>query len=649
MDIIELLDAKEGENIEFKEAKESFDEEKIMRYGCALSNSGGGKIVFGITDKRPRQVVGSRAFPQPENTRKNLSNVLGIKVDFELVDFNGLRVLVFEFASRPFGLPVQRKGVAWWRDGESLVPMPSEIRRDIYNESGHDFSGDICPDASIADLDKQAIDAFRETWAEKRGLTRVRNLSYEQLLEDCEATVDGKITYAALILFGTRKALGKYLSLSETIFEYRASDASGPAQHREEFREGFFLYFDKLWELINLRNNKQHYQDGAFIFDISTFNERVVREALLNAVCHRNYQTGGSIFVRQYADRLVIESPGGLPHGVTLDNILKKQNSRNKRVAEILAKCGLVERSGQGMNIIYEQSIQEAKPLPDFTGTDEYSFFITLNGMVLDKSIILFLKKIGQATLDSFSTEDFLVINSVAHGDKIPRDMLNVAERLLNMGIIERSAQNGHYIFARRYYEGIGKAGDYTRLSGLDKGYNIGLLLKHLDGKGSVGAPLRELRQVLPSHSPRQIRILLESLRSNGKVDVKGKGNGARWILTAGLTHEQTNNRTDRLIGIEPIAANNEPISHNNEPIEPIREPIKVNSGDGRSNKESLMRCIAAHDGIGLKALQELLPSMSKGKIKRSLQRLKAEGKLVSKGRTRGALWYLTPEVKDGL
>ena len=375
----------------------------------------------------------------------------------------------------------------------------------------------------------------------------------------------------------------------------------------------------------------------------------MVREALLNAVCHRNYQTGGSIFVRQYADRLVIESPGGLPHGVTLDNILKKQNSRNKRVAEILAKCGLVERSGQGMNIIYEQSIQEAKPLPDFTGTDEYSFFITLNGMVLDKSIILFLKKIGQATLDSFSTEDFLVINSVAHGDKIPRDMLNVAERLLNMGIIERSAQNGHYIFARRYYEGIGKAGDYTRLSGLDKGYNIGLLLKHLDGKGSVGAPLRELRQVLPSHSPRQIRILLESLRSNGKVDVKGKGNGARWILTAGLTHEQTNNRTDRLIGIEPIAANNEPISHNNEPIEPIREPIKVNSGDGRSNKESLMRCIAAHDGIGLKALQELLPSMSKGKIKRSLQRLKAEGKLVSKGRTRGALWYLAPEVKDEL
>ena len=61
------------------------------------------------------------------------------------------------------------------------------------------------------------------------------------------------------------------------------------------------------------------------------------------------------------------------------------------------------------------------------------------------------------------------------------------------------------------------------------------------------------------------------------------------------------------------------------------------------------MRCIAAHDGIGLKVLQELLPSMSKGKIKRSLQSLKAEGKLVSKGRTRGALWYLNHDAKDAL
>ena len=60
-----------------------------------------------------------------------------------------------------------------------------------------------------------------------------------------------------------------------------------------------------------MRNDKQHFQDGFFVFDVSTFNERVVREAILNAVSHRNYQMGGNVFVRQYRDRLVVESPGG--------------------------------------------------------------------------------------------------------------------------------------------------------------------------------------------------------------------------------------------------------------------------------------------------------------------------------------------------
>lgn len=163
---------------------------------------------------------------------------------------------------------------------------------------------------------------------------RIKNLTTEQLLVDGEAISDGGVTYAALVMFGTRAALGKYLPQSEIVFEYRSSDASGPAQQREEFRVGFFTCYDRLWELINLRNHKQHYQEGFFVFDIPTFNERVVREALLNAVSHRNYQLSGSVFIRQYRNRLVVESPGGFPTGVTLDNILDRQSPRNRRIAE---------------------------------------------------------------------------------------------------------------------------------------------------------------------------------------------------------------------------------------------------------------------------------------------------------------------------
>lgn len=68
----ELLEAKEGEHVQFKEAKHRFDFREAVKCCCALANNGGGKLVFGITDKRPRSVVGSAAFDQPERTRMGL-------------------------------------------------------------------------------------------------------------------------------------------------------------------------------------------------------------------------------------------------------------------------------------------------------------------------------------------------------------------------------------------------------------------------------------------------------------------------------------------------------------------------------------------------------------------------------------------------
>ena len=147
----------------------------------------------------------------------------------------------------------------------------------------------------MEDLDTNAIEMFREKWLNKSGNKRIASLSTEQLLRDCEAITDDGITYAALILFGKKASLGKYLPQSEIVFEYRSSEASGPANHREEFRTGFFSCYDRLWELINLRNDKQHYQEGFFIYDIPTFNERVVREAVLNAVSHRTIIAGETV------------------------------------------------------------------------------------------------------------------------------------------------------------------------------------------------------------------------------------------------------------------------------------------------------------------------------------------------------------------
>jgi len=216
--IEDSLKAKEGEQYQFKEAKNRFDSGEAARCCCALANCGGGKLVFGITDKRPRKVVGSKAFDQPERTRKGLIDKLKVMVDFQLLyDQSGNRVLVFDVSSRPLGLPVQVDGVAWWYEGDSLIPMPEEIRRSIYDEIGFDFSGSICEAAVYSDLDENAIEDFRDRWIEKSGNKRLASMSKKQLLHDCEAITDDGITYAALILFGKRESRLRVAFRTQTV------------------------------------------------------------------------------------------------------------------------------------------------------------------------------------------------------------------------------------------------------------------------------------------------------------------------------------------------------------------------------------------------------------------------------------------------
>ncbi|MBU1903189.1 MAG: putative DNA binding domain-containing protein, partial [Proteobacteria bacterium] len=325
-----LMAALEDENLEFKEAKQSYPFDKLLKYCAALANEGGGKIILGITDRRPRRIVGTHAFSQQERTRAGLMEKLRIKVDADEIHSSEGRALVFTVPPRPVGVPIQADGIYWTRRADSLVPMTEDQLRDIFDEIGHDFSADVCPGATLDDLDPVAVEDFRKRWIEKSGNSALARLEWKQVLQDAEAVAGENITYAALILFGTYNALGRHLAQAEVVFEYRSSEESGPAQQRKEYRQAFFSFYDELWKTINLRNDLQHYQDGLFMRDIPTFEERSVREAILNAVSHRDYRHGGNVFVRQYPRYLKIESPGGLPHGITLENILDRQYPRNR-------------------------------------------------------------------------------------------------------------------------------------------------------------------------------------------------------------------------------------------------------------------------------------------------------------------------------
>ena len=532
IDILQIwMDAREDEHLEFKEAKRNFHFETLVKYCVALANEGGGRMILGVTDKLPRKVVGSQVFPDLEKTKADLIERLRLRMDVEEISHPDGRVLVFQIPSRPIGMPVQYKGAYWMRGGENLIPMTPDLLQRIFAESGPDFSAEICTSAQLGDLDPNAVEVLRQLWQSKSPDQDISARPIEQLLSDAELVVDGQVTYAALILLGKREALGKYLAQAEVIFEYRSNEAPGPAAERHEFRQGFLLVLDEIWRLINLRNDRQSFQQGLFVWDVPTFNERVVREAVLNAVSHRDYRQGGSVFIRQYPRRIEIVSPGGFPPGITPDNILRQQNPRNRRIAEALSKCGLVERAGQGFDFIFSESIRQSKPLPDFSHTDAYSVSLTLHGEIQDPEFLRFLEEIGQERLATFGINDFLVVDLVHREQPVPDDLQSRVNHLLEQGIIERVGRGRgvRLMLSRRFYRHIGKAGTYTRKRGLDRETNKELLLKHIRDNRKEGSQLKELVQVLPSLSYVQVQKLLQDLRIKGQIHKVGNTKAARW------------------------------------------------------------------------------------------------------------------------
>jgi ATP-dependent DNA helicase RecG len=218
----------ETEHIEFKEAKADYDFEKLAAYCCALANEGGGSMVLGVTDVRPRRIVGSQAFTNLDRTKAGLFARLRWRVDAEEIATLEGRVLSFVVPGRPSGRPIHHGGRYLMRVGSSLHDMSPERLSTIITERTTDYSAELVSGADASAFDAAAVEEFRARWRRKSGNGDIAQWSAQEMLENAELTVDGEPTYAGLILLGTRKAVSRHLAQAEVIFEYRSFEASTP-------------------------------------------------------------------------------------------------------------------------------------------------------------------------------------------------------------------------------------------------------------------------------------------------------------------------------------------------------------------------------------------------------------------------------------
>ncbi len=521
----------EGEALEFKEAKINFPIKSLFDYAAAIANEGGGKLVLGVDDER--KIVGTQVYTGTENKISHkIFQSTGLKTQSTAYEVLGERILIIDIPSRPTGRPVQSGGNYRYpmRVGESIIEMDAYTLGQIFKEISPDHSATFIKGATTDDLNQDNLNKFKVLWAKKTGRESYLKKDNEEILSSLNLIDKENITLTALILFGTEKSLAKFVPDSEIVFEWRNEPKQTNYDYRISWREGFIGIYDEIWKTLDARNVRQSYQDGLIQREIRAFDEKPFREALLNAVSHRDYSmTGHSIFIKASPESYFIESPGGLIGGINLQNIFDKTAWRNRLLAEVLEKAGLVERSGQGIDDIFEITIRNGKGTPKIEELYLDSFKITIPAKIEDIYFINYLELISQKKGLFLRLGEILELERIRKNG--PLKKIKHKDRFLENNLIDKVGQGkgSKYILSHDYYKITRSEGVYTKLSGISRNKSKELILNHIQKNNN--AERAEFNDVFPELSPQDISNLLQELRRDNKIYFNGPPKTGVWKI----------------------------------------------------------------------------------------------------------------------
>ncbi len=522
---------KENTHLEFKVAKNNFDyDHQLSDYCAAIANEDGGKLILGVTDKI-REIVGTNAFLENWNTLSHkLLQKLGVRVDVEEFFYESQRILIFHIPKHFSGQPIISNKKYLMRAGESLEPMDKQTLQRIFAEVAPDYSNQIIDDSDIADIDETALTNFKKQRIEKTKNTRIETESTEKILSDAGLMRDSKCTFACLVLLGKEEKIRELAPQSEIIYEWRSHDRQTHHDFRKTWKKAYFAIYDEIWETINARNIRTPFQEGFIQREIFAFDEKVCREAVNNAVAHRDYAvTTASIFIRTSPQKISVTSPGGFLPGITPENIFEKSQWRNRTIADAMEHTKLVERSGQGIDDIFEISIRQGKGKPNFIGTDDYSVSINIPATVQDPEFVQFLEKVYNEKQELFSFDELMELDNLRK-EKIVQDVKNKT-KFLDLGIIEKVGKTSgtKYILSHRYYKSEKRTGVYTRIKGTTRDYKKELILKHIEREGR--GTRRDFIDIFPDLKPKDVANLLFELKAKGKIKYEGARRSGYWVI----------------------------------------------------------------------------------------------------------------------
>lgn len=534
---------------EFKSDQKKSGDEELVEAVVAFANTDGGDLFLGVEDDG--EITGLHEKHKDITQLAALianRTIPPISVQTEIVTYDVpvLKISVSKktsVAATSSGKMLRRRIKA---DGtpENIPMYPYEIANRLSSLSLLDFSAQPVPEASLDDLDSVERERLRNIIRAYRGEQNLLELNDNELDSALQlvATVNGERvpTLTGMLLIGKKDRLKALVPTAESAIQIMQGT---DIKVNESYTLPMLEVFEKISGYVDAWNREQEMEVGLFRISIPDVDKRAFRESLVNAFCHRDYSMLGRVRVQLDDEGMTISNPGGFIEGVSIRNLLYAEpHGRNPVLADALKRIGLAERTGRGIDRIYEGSLLFGRLLPDYSESTERLVKLFIPKSLPDKAFVKMITEEQKKTGHSLSIHYLLVLNCLKTNHRstvteIAEDInsdnarVKVAvESLVEMGLVEAkgTGRGRYYMLSSGVYKRDDNVLGYVRQTDIDKLRYEELIIKLAKKQGYVTrGNVAELLNLSP---PQAYRIILK-LKNKGLLELKGKGKQAKYVL----------------------------------------------------------------------------------------------------------------------
>ena len=550
-----LMENWEDEIVEFKTASGQYSIDKIGQYFSAISNEANlmnqqyGWFVLGVSETDKKHVVGTAFKEGPPqllgkfkyDISKDITDGMTFMEIIELFPRNEenepKRVLMFKVPAAIAGMPTAWKNQYFARSGESLVRLNQQKIDEIRMEERRDWSKQVIHEATIEFLDPDAIALARKNYKEKMNRDHIAedvdSQSDEEFLTQLKLMVDGKPTYAAMILLGKESC--DYVFNTPPKIMWRLYGADGADKDYAIFTVPFINVADKiLGKIRNLTYRYMPNQQSLFPQETDQYDPWLLRELLNNSIAHGSYQLGGRIYINEFEDHITITNPGEfLPQSV--ETVLKPGYNppfyRNQRLADGMVKFNMIDTATSGIRKVYRIQRDKYFPMPDFDLSQNGQVAVTVYGKILNEQYTYILYEHPELDLETVFLLDQV---QKGLGDKLTKDAINY----LRKHKLVEGRVNSLYLSAE-VSKTIDASAEYIKNKAFDDQYYKDLIINYLRQYGR--AQKKDFRTLLMDKLPNslserqkeyKIGNLLASLKRQGLIRTDSSNQQLSfWIL----------------------------------------------------------------------------------------------------------------------